>query len=183
MKEIEVKARLRDKDLILANLKKLGCVFDEPMTQADVVYARNVGSYEAFKSNDVFLRIRVKNNSRILFTVKKPMLNDLDALEYEVEVSSKEQIEGAIEQMGFKEAVRINKTRVITHYDGCEICIDEVEGLGSFIEIEKLAKEGDSIKIQEELFGFFKTLGIGGKDRVMYGYDMLTFQKREGRLV
>jgi adenylate cyclase class 2 len=79
--------------------------------------------------------------------------------------------------MGYKEAVRINKTRVITHYNGCEICIDEVEGLGSFIEMEKLAKEGDSEKIQEELFEFFKRLGITNEDRVFWGYDTLMLSR------
>jgi predicted adenylyl cyclase CyaB len=121
MKEIEIKAKLRDKEAIMKKLESLGCEFEKMMTQNDVVYARNVGSLEHFRTNDAFLRIRTKNNSKILFTVKKPMANDLDALEHEVEVSSAEELEQALLLMGYKEAVRINKTRVITHYNGCEM--------------------------------------------------------------
>jgi adenylate cyclase class 2 len=177
MKEIEIKARLHDRAAVMKKLESLGCVFENAMTQNDVVYVRNVGSLEKFRGNDAFLRIRVKNNSKILFTVKKPMANDLDALEYEVEVSSASTLEQALLLMGYKEAVRINKTRIVTQYDGCEICIDEVEDLGSFIEMEKLAEEGDSEEIQTELFEFFKTLGITNEDRVFLGYDSLILTK------
>jgi adenylate cyclase, class 2 len=177
MKEIEIKAKLRDRAAVMKKLESLGCVFEKIMTQNDVVYAKNVGSLEAFRTNDAFLRIRVKTGPKILFTVKKPMANDLDALEHEVEVSSAEEMEQAIFLMGYKEAVRINKTRVVTNYNGCEICIDEVENLGSFIEMEKLTQEGDSEKIQEELFEFFKSLGISTEDRVLSGYDTLMLSR------
>jgi len=81
--------------------------------------------------------------------------------------------------MGYKKAMEIDKTRTITHFDGCEICIDEVKRLGSFIEMEKLTNEkGDAQKIQDELFKFFKTIGIDKKDRVMHGYDILMLQNR-----
>jgi adenylate cyclase class 2 len=177
MKEVEIKATLRDKEKIMAKLKALGCAFEKAVTQEDTVYAKNVGSLKNFRNNDVFLRIRVKNGKKIIFTIKKRMSNDLDAIEHEVEVSSKEEMHAAILMMGYSEAVRIKKSRVTTTYDGCEICIDEVDGLGSFIEMEKLTKEGDSEKIQEELFTFFETLGIKREDRMMSGYDILIMQR------
>lgn len=105
------------------------------------------------------------------------MSNDLDAIEHEVEVSSKKEMEEAIFLMGYKEALRVNKTRAITHYDNCEICIDVVENLGIFIEMEKLTEDGDSEKIQDELFKFFESIGIAREDRVTSGYDVLTLQK------
>jgi len=179
MKEIEIKAVLKNKEMVMQKLTSLGCVFEAPVVQNDTVYTKNVGSLKEFRTNDVFLRIRVKNNSKILFTVKKRMANDLDAIEYEVEVNSREEMENALLIMGYKEAVRINKTRIVTHYNNCEICIDDVENLGSFIEMEKLTEEGDSEKIQEELFQFFELLGIRREDRVMSGYDILMFQKFE----
>ena len=178
MKEVEIKARLRDKEKIIEKLKTLGCTFEPAITQSDVVYAKNLGTVEIFNANDVFLRIRVKGNGKILFTIKQRGVNDLDALEHEVEVSSKEEMKKAILLMGYKEAVRVSKTRVVTHYDGCEICIDDVEDLGQFIEMEKLTEEGDSEAIQAELFKFFESIGITKEDRVFSGYDILMLQKR-----
>lgn len=182
MREIEIKAKLVDKKRIMKELKKLGCVFESPITQDDTVYVKNVEPLENFRSNnDIFLRLRIKNNNKILFTLKRRMVNDLDAIEHEVEVSSKEKMEKALLEMGFGEAVRINKTRIITHYNGCEICIDNVENLGSFIEMEKLTDDNESPeKIQEELFNFFKSIGIPETDRVKTGYDILMIEKKLG---
>ncbi len=174
MKEIEVKAKLKNKKAIMDKLITLGCVFEAPVTQKDVVYVENTGSLETFMSNKAFLRIRVRGDSKILFTVKERM-GKLSAIEHEVEISSSEEMEKALAILGYKEAVRINKTRITTHYNGCEICIDEVKDLGTFIEMEKLTKEGNVEEIQEELFRFFESIGISRSDRVTSGYDILKF--------
>lgn len=178
MKEIEIKAKLIDKKKLIEKLKSLGCVFEDAIVQNDTVYVENIGSLETFRSNKVFLRIRVKNNSKIILTLKKRMANDLDAIEHEVDVNSKQEMEQILFLMGYKEAVKINKTRIVTHYNNCEICIDDVENLGTFIEMEKLTKDGNSEEIQEELFRFFESIGIDRNDRVISGYDVLILQKR-----
>jgi len=177
MKEIEIKAKLRDKEEIMKKLQSLGCTFEDPIIQDDIVYARKVGSIEDFKSNNIFLRIRVKNNSKIFFTLKKNMSNVFDSIEHETEISSKEEMEHALLLMGYKKAVRVIKTRISTTYKGDEIDIDEVEGLGSFMEMERLTEDGDAEKIQEELFNFFISLGIDPQDRMTRKYDMLVMAK------
>ena len=177
MKEIEVKARLRDKKKLLKKLKSIGCVFDKKVTQNDIVYAERVGSLKSFLSNKIFLRIRLKNKSKVIFTVKKPIASWLNKTEYETEVSSKEEMQQAILLMGYKEAVRVSKNRVVAHYKDYEICVDDIHGLGSFIEIEKLSKNGDPKKIQKQLYIFLESLGIKKDDSVNPGYDILMLQK------
>ena len=179
MKEIEIKAKLLDKKAVMKKLESFGCTFEPVMTQEDVVYVENVGSLETFLANRAFLRLRVKNGSKVLFTVKKRTKVHLEAIEHETEVGSRDEMEKALLLMGYQEAVRINKTRIITHYDGCEICIDDVAGLGAYIEMERLVPDGDAEIIQEELFKFFDKIGISRDDRVMVGYDILTFQKNK----
>jgi len=178
MREIEIKAKLKNKVQVMKKLKALGCKFSSPITQEDSVYTKNIGSLEIYKNNEAYLRIRIKNMMETLFTYKKKGVNDLDSIEHEVAINSKKEMEQALFHMGYKKAMEIDKTRVVTNYDGCEICIDEVKGLGSFIEMEKLTTDnGDAQKIQDELFKFFKKIGIDKKDRVMHGYDILTLQK------
>ncbi len=179
MREIEIKAKLVDKESVIKKLQALGCVFEPVITQNDIIYVRNGESLKEHQPDRAVLRIRVKNNQKVLFTAKRKMANNLDAIEYEVEVSSKEEMEQALLLMGYLEVLRIHKTRIITHHNGCEIYIDDVEGLGMFIEMEKLAEEGDSQEIQEELFKFFESIGIAREDRVLFGYDILTLQKNE----
>ncbi len=179
MKEIEIKAKLRDKKTVMQKLESLGCKFEPKITQEDIVYVENVGSVEIYNANKAVLRLRVKNGKKVLFTAKKKTKNGLEAIEYEVEVSSRDEMEKALLLMGLQEAVRINKTRIITHYDGCEICIDDVENLGAFIEMEKLVEDGDALTIQEELFQFFEKIDISRDDRVMVGYDILMLSKNK----
>ncbi|MBU6390174.1 class IV adenylate cyclase [Patescibacteria group bacterium] len=177
MKEIEIKARLRDKEAVKKKLSVLGCVFEKPIRQEDVVYAKKIGSLKDFRSNDFFLRLRTRDDGRVLFTIKKRTANDLDAIEHELEISSKDEMERAILLMGFKEAARLNKVREITNYNGSEVCIDEVERLGSFIEMETLTEEADSVAVQEKMFEFFISLGVKKEDRAMSGYDILMMER------
>ncbi|MDD4989271.1 MAG: class IV adenylate cyclase [Candidatus Pacebacteria bacterium] len=180
MKEIEVKARLKNKDEVMKKLESLGCVFEKPITQSDVVYAKKVGSFKEYDSNEVFLRVRVKNNSKIIFTAKQRIKNGLDKLENETEVTNKKGIEGILAMLGYKEGTRVNKTLRTAHYQAYEICIDEIEELGSFIEMESLVEDGDSEKIQEEMFKFLASLGVNSKDRVFLGYDLQILKAKEG---
>ena len=59
---------------------------------ATAVYAIHTDTLENFRAGTVFLRLRVKNNSQVLFTLKTRGINDLDSpVEIEFEVSSKEE--------------------------------------------------------------------------------------------
>ncbi len=176
MQEIEIKAVLKDRTAIVEKLTSLGCVLSAVIQQNDVVYVENTGSLEIFLSNKIFLRIRVNNESEVIFTAKKRM-GALVAIEHEVHVDSREEIEQMLYLMGYKKALAIRKTRYTTHYRDCEICIDEVEGLGAFIEMEKLSKDGNPEEIQEELFKFFESIGIRRENRVTKGYDILLLEK------
>jgi adenylate cyclase class IV len=55
--------------------------------------------------------------------------------------------------------------------------LDQVKGLGNFIEVEKFSTD-DTFKIQEELFRFLETLGVKRKDRVLHGYDVLVYNQQ-----
>lgn len=180
MKEIEIKATLRDKEGVMVKLAALGCTFEPAKRQEDTVYAEKAGTLKEFLDNTNFLRLRVVDGGKVLFTLKQRGMNDLDALEHEVEVSSRDEMEKMLKLMGYQEAICINKTRVITHHEGREICLDEVEGLGTFIEMETLTEVGDAEAIQEEMFQFFETLGITRAERLNTGYDVLMWQKKLG---
>ena len=179
MKEIEVKAKLRNRQGVIEQLTRLGCAFTEPVAQRDTVYAEKLGSLETFRSNRLFLRLRTVNGSKTLLTLKQPKSNSLDKLEYETEVASAEEEENMLTLMGYQRGVVVSKTRITTHYQGYEICIDEVAGLGSFIEMEKLTEAGAAEEIQNEMFAFLVSLGITPEDRVNLGYDLLLMQENQ----
>ena len=179
--EIEVKAKLRDKDFVVRKLTELGCGFSDVKTQDDMVWVEKTGSLDDYLSNEVFLRIRIENGGKIILTAKSPKgKSGNDSLvkhEYEVQVDSAEEARNILALMGFQEAVRVKKNRQTTHYNGYEICLDSVEGLGSFIELEKMSDVGSAASIQEEMMAFLKPLGIAPEDQVKKGYDILMLER------
>lgn len=178
MQEIEIKARLRDEAVVVEKLTALGCTLSAPVAQDDTVYVERPGDLATFLANPVFLRIRVQDDGKVLFTAKQRRELALVATEHEVTVDSRDELARMLAMMGYHEAVRVLKTRRTAHYDGCELCLDLVEGLGAFIEMEKLSKDGDAAAIQEELWTFFEGLGIAPEDRVTKGYDILMLESR-----
>ncbi len=174
MKEIEVKAHLRDEQTVISALNKLGIELSPSTIQKDRVFFPK-GLAPGGRPAAPALRIR-DQDGKYIFTYKLPQANQLDKIEHESEISNPEAIAAMCEQLGFVEIIKLNKVRRKAHYNNYEICLDEVEGLGSYIEVEKMSEE-DALAVQEELFNFLKTLGIDSADRVYKGYDLLMFDK------
>lgn len=179
MKEVEVKARIRDRATFLAALEGAGITLGPPTRQEDRIYAEpDVVVFPAVHAGKNFLRIRIQGE-RIIFTLKSPVTGHQDKIEYEVDVTDADEMDRLIRQLHFYEYVRVGKTRQIAHAGGYELCLDEIDGVGTFVEVEKLvAEDADSLAIQEELFQFLETLGINRADRELMPYDLLVWQLR-----
>ncbi len=177
-KEIEVKARVGDREVLLSKMGAIGCELSEPVIQDDSIFVNFDGPFTDYKPGTSFLRLR-KSKGKVIFNLKQPQRNELDCIEHETEVVDPEQMRNILKYMGYHEAVRVHKKRQKAKYKEYEICVDEVEGLGSFIEVEKMS-DGDGEKVQEELFDFLKSLGVDPKDRVLQGYDTLIYLKNRG---
>ena len=170
-KEIEVKAKIQNCDALIAKLVALGCVFSEPIMQEDQVFVHKNDPFPVKLGMNV-LRIR-KNNGKVIFTFKRPLSNGLDKLEHEVTVSDAGELENILTALDFREVSLVKKVRRKTRCQDYEICVDAVDQLGSFIEMEKIAEDADSGKIQDEMFALLLSFGVNKEDRVMVGYDVL----------
>jgi adenylate cyclase class 2 len=183
MYEIEVKAKLQDKEAVIVALEKLGCTFGAEISQDDMVYAKKVGSLEEFLGNSEFLRLRTENGGRTLFTLKHhpERKNDLSSapLELEVVVDSRQTMEKMLSLLGFSEMVSTKKRRRKGVYQQWEVCVDEVEGLGAFIELEECTDtREDTAKIQERMRAFLASIGIKAEDYQTDRYDVLLINKK-----
>lgn len=184
MREIEVKAHVRNGENLVVKLKELRCDMNEPVTQEDVVYVKQYGSMEEFLANDFFLRIRETNGDTI-FTLKYHPNRSQSGnsasmpIEHEVRVDSRPELEAMLELLGFKPALRICKTRRTSHYKEWEICLDEVEELGSFIEIEQLASHDEEIgPIRTAMMAFLESLGVLPEDVGAKRYDIQHLERK-----
>jgi adenylate cyclase, class 2 len=170
MREIEIKAHLRDREAVAERLKELGSEFGEAVSQEDIVYVEKSDSMEDYLSNTLFLRIRA-TRAKTIFTLKYHANRTLNGspdsmpLEHETEVSSRAELEAMVGLMGFSPALRIYKERQTAQYKDWEICLDTVEDLGSFIEVEQLAEHDEDVaSVSASLTDFLESLGIDKED-------------------
>jgi len=191
MQEVEVKARVSDFSKLENSLSKLGVTMSEPKEQKDIVY-RPIGAGVAdiyiYPNNEELARraipvLRIRETAgKVLLTLKKTIKNELDCIEHEVEVSDAKVLADIIHHAGFLEIIRIRKLRRKGIYKSekgeYEICLDQVDELGDFVEVEKLTDGKDSELVQEELVTFLETLGILRENRVIFGYDTLLLKHR-----
>ena len=171
-REIEVKYRVPDAaDMELA-LAAGDLVLSTPVHQDDQAYAPCGWAYGMSKQGVPFARLR-SQDGRHLFTLKRPTDNELACLEFETEVADRDQMHEAILHMGFYPTVRIVKTRRTARLGELALCLDEVEHLGVFLEIERVVPPGRSGEaVQAELDAFARSLGVE-LERTTDTYDSL----------
>jgi len=179
MREIEIKARVKNSGETLAALEKLGVILGKPKKQHDVVYSR-----PGAKDNDPgenWLRVRTENDSTVIFTLKRSVTGELDSIEHETIVDSEAEITAIIGYMGYELFSDLTKIRRKGAYGDMEICFDEVPKLGTYIEAELLcAEDVDYATVAKELWAFFTELGITKDDEETSGYDVL-MRRLEGK--
>ena len=80
-----------------------------------------------------------------------------------------------VKELGFVPFSDLSKTRRTGKLNDVEVCIDSVEGLGNFMELERLADENaDPVAITDDLWRIMAELGVSRQDEVTDGYDILT---------
>lgn len=180
MREIEVKAKLIDKDGFLKAAQKLGIQFSDIVVQEDKTYETEL-PYDDPNWN--IFRLRKQDNKVILTMKHKASTRSRDNYEYETVVEDENETIKILQRLGYKFGVDINKKRRIAKYNGLELCLDDVEQLGSFVEAEKLASDkADVDAIQFELWSLFNELGIKDTYRVHKGYDTLMHELKKSEL-
>jgi adenylate cyclase class 2 len=178
-REIEIKAQVDNLGVAIQRLESLGCTFSAPIDQEDRIYAAEDIFSETHTPNPNVLRIRIEtknNNTRTLFTFKRNQSNELDCLERETEVGDPQVMGDILEFIGYQESIRVHKIRRKGTINGLEVCCDQVEGLGDFIEVEKMS-DADGETVQAELWQWLEELNIGSLKRVTQGYDTLLYNK------
>lgn len=171
MREIEVKASLSDQESFLRKALKLGITFGAPVSQEDVTYETNT-PYDSPEWN--IFRIRQQGDMAILTMKYKASSRSRDNHERESIIEDAGQVADMLERLGYSRGVSIRKSRRKAAYKDLEICLDEIDKLGLFVEVEKLAEDNADVdKIQTELWELLLKLGIEPDNRIHKGYDTL----------
>ena len=101
---------------------------------------------------------------RSLMTLKVDGQTKLVSDEYEFAVDDGNAARQMLTALGWQEIVTVDKVRIESKTEDYTICIDEVAGLGLFIELEVLTEDSADVKnIQQQMCNFLKNLDIDGK--------------------
>ena len=160
MREVEVKYRVGDTGQLLAALGARGIDLGAPVRQDDQAYAPEGWAYGDARQGVPFARLRTVDG-RHVFTLKRPAENVFSCEEHETAVADREQMHRAILAMGFWPTVRIVKMRRTATVGDLAICVDELDGVGTFLELERMVPDGvPGESVQAELSGFVAALGV-----------------------
>jgi adenylate cyclase class 2 len=175
MIEIEIKARA-NLEALRKKLKQDGAALERAVEQTDIYY--NAPDRD-FAKTDEALRLR-NEAGQIFLTYKGPKLDaeSKTRKEVEVEVAGFDGMEDILHSLGYGATLRVHKTREIYHLDGAVVCLDRVDGLGDFVELETLATdEGGMEERRDWLIGVMRRLGVEG-DLIRESYlEMLLAKK------
>ena len=114
MREVEVKYRVGDLEAVLLALEEAGVELGEPVYQDDQAYAPDGWEFGDSRLGVSFPRLRTPG----------------------------EAMHQAIVLMGFHPTVRVVKTRRTAVLDGISLCVDDVAGLGAYLELDRVI-DGD----------------------------------------
>jgi len=175
MIEIEIKARA-DHEELRKILKQAGAALEKTVEQSDSYYN---APHRDFALTDEALRLR-DQGGQIYMTYKGKKLDpgSKTRKEVEVEVADLKKTEEILLSLGFNKTLEVHKTREIYHLDGAEICLDRVEGLGDFVELETLAiSDADIEARRDQLIAIKRGLGIKG-DLIRESYLEMLLNKK-----
>ena len=171
MLEAELKASLGDMSVeaLLDRALARGFAPEGAVRERDVYFN---GAGRDFRRTDEALRLRsvvlLDGTRKSLVTYKGPKLDQVSnaRTEYETAVSDGETAEKLLEALGYRPLAVVDKVRRTYRMEDVTLCLDEVEGLGGFLELEILvpAEEG-----REEAVGRLLALldGLGiSRDRL-----------------
>jgi adenylate cyclase, class 2 len=172
MREIEIKARVSNKVALKKALVDRQIKLSKPVEQHDVVYY--IEGTQDNAPDSVWLRLRTENKTKTILTLKKQHRGGLDSIEHETVVADADETKSIINALGFTLYSDLIKNRQKARIGDVEICLDEVEDLGTFVEAEKIADlDTDGKQVEKELWELFKSFGIDKADEVLEGYDVL----------
>jgi len=128
-----------------------------------------------------YLRLRESNGSSSInykFWYQNSKGTSTHCDEYESEISSTTALKKILTKLDFKEYLTVDKTRKSYIVDdNFEVDLDEVKGLGFFVEIETLRDFGSVEKARAEIMKLAKSLGVDTSKVDKYGYVFALLKK------
>jgi adenylate cyclase class 2 len=170
MFEVECKVRA-DHDSVRSRLESVGSERIESVTQEDTYYD---APDREFAETDEALRVREERAgeaSETLLTYKGPLVDTESKTREEAEtpVTDPAAMRSILEGLGYEPAATVRKERDRYSVDGVVVTLDNVEGLGEFVEAE-LETEDDVDAARERVQSVLERLDLDPDEGIRTSY-------------
>lgn len=160
MLEVEAKFAVKDPGGIRAGLDQMEVRMERRQQERDVYY--NAPDRD-FGETDEALRVRY-DDAGVTVTYKGPKIRVGSAKareEFNLAVADGETLEEILSRLGFRRTATVLKVREFYEMGGVTVTLDDIEGLGLFIEIEILTEENRE-DAADRIGAIAKELGVDG---------------------
>ncbi len=172
--EVEMKFPVHDRAALEGRLAELGATISAAQAEFDVYFAHPARD---FARTDEALRVRRKGRANFL-TYKGPKLDATTKTRHEIDLPLPPEEEtaqawmGLLDALGFAVAGEVRKSRrkarVSWQGRGVEVSLDEVERLGTFVELELVVEPADAEAAKRCITSLAERLQLEKSERRSY---------------
>ena len=184
MIEVEIKLPITNRESVKQGLQRLGFEEEHLVQESDIYF--NSESYN-LRQKDMALRIRSCKNlttgeSQAILTYKGPKMDNISMTrkELETKVEDAKVCQEILKGIAFTQVYPVCKLRQYYHLEQMTACIDQVEQLGDFLELEIIVEdESVRTKALEQLEDILIKLGYKMEDTTCSSYLSMLQEKTD----
>lgn len=175
--EVELKLLCSDPESVVTKLQEIGAEKLNTESNMDIYFNH---PNRDFKDTDEALRIR-EIDSQVELTYKGPKLDSKSKTREEITIKVDSiEVKDIFYRLNFPVGGVVHKKRANWEYDGVKITMDQVEGLGNYVELEI---ETDNIELMDglvdELYRVALLLGLNPENQITQSYlELLSLSKK-----
>lgn len=171
MIEVEVKVVLdaKEKQEVLRKLRGT-CPTEKFYEEEDIFFTSMHDPSLGFEKT---LKLRKSNGeAKLIFKLRRSDKDLKENLEIEVKIEGRDinNLLQLLKSLGFEENLIVRKKRRSFCLNGCTINVDDVEGLGSFLEIEVVVDEDKTDDAFNRILEILSALNLSKKELIRRGY-------------
>jgi len=182
--EVEIKVKIDNFTQLKEKLPAFGQLV-KAIRQIDEYYVPHHRDFFNQKPHPIeWLRIRT-NPDKVVFEYDRSVNKRADGLqdyaeEYESEISHPDEFRKILQFLDFKKVTTVDKQREYWNCGDFEIALDNVEGLGCFIEVEARDSFENAILARQKCIDFANKLGVivNEEDLIKVGYPVMLIDNK-----
>ncbi|MDO4902101.1 MAG: CYTH domain-containing protein [bacterium] len=184
MKTVIVKAKVKNKIEFMKNIQAAGHDFGQPIFQNDRIFLpRNRQLNENFPKMIVRTEmVDPKRKPWFQLIQKRHIAAENVDLIHMTPILNYSETAHIVQQLGFELQAEVMRNRQKLQVEDTIFYLDEVEGLGTYIKLEREVKKGDNTEtVRQELWDVLRVLGIDEDANEPNTYTSQLVKRNSGR--